>query len=103
MESTIGISSKFSREMTFPPRLLGAALPILTGTPRNAPFHRSPLASPSFSGRRGLPPDSLCLRKTGLLSLSLLALSTGDCLLRWTDASLARVLRFPPPGSVPKA
>ena len=31
-------------------------------TPRSA-GHR--FASPSFSGRRGLPPDSLCLRKTG--------------------------------------
>ncbi len=37
----------------------------LTGTPRNPLFHRSPLASPSLSARRPLPPNSLCLRKTG--------------------------------------
>ena len=50
--------------MPFPASLLRAAPLILTGALRNALFHRPPLASPSFSGRRG-PPDSLCLRKTG--------------------------------------
>ena len=53
------------RKREIPARLLRAALPIPTQTPRNSPAHRPPLASPSFSGRRGLPPDSLCLRETG--------------------------------------
>ena len=62
----------------------------LTRTPLNAP-HPPPLTSPSFSGRRGLPPNSLCLRKTGLPSRTRLALSSGDCLLHWTDISLLRL------------
>jgi len=45
----------FRREKPFPERLLRAALPILAGTPRNAPFHHLPRASPSFSGLRALP------------------------------------------------
>jgi hypothetical protein len=37
------------------------------------------------------------------LSLSLLALSSGDCLHRWTDTRLTRGYELPPPGTVPKA
>ena len=84
-----GLNGLFGKNLSLA-RLLRAALPILAGTPRNAPFHRPPLASPSFSGLRGLPPASLRLRKTGLLSRTRLALSSGDCLLRWTATSLSR-------------
>jgi hypothetical protein len=76
-------------EKPFPERLLRAALPILTGTPRNAPFHRRPLASPSFTGRRALPLASLCRRKTGLLP-SLLLARRADCLNR-RPATLPRL------------
>ena len=82
----------FRWEKRFPSRLLRAALPFLAGTPRNAPFHHPPRASPSFPGLRALPLGFPPPAKDRLAPPSL----DWRCRL----VTVASLDRHPPPASV---